>query len=190
MWKQTKTCLLLFLSLSVLTGLIYPAVITGLAQLIFPSEANGSLIQKDGKIVGSKLIGQQFDDPRYFWGRISQTSPAYNGAASSGSNFGPLNPKLTEAVQGRLDQLRKADPNNTQQVPVDLVTASASGLDPHISIAAARYQKPRIARLRGIPETKVEELIDRHTTGRSLGLLGEPVVNVLELNLAIDKESP
>jgi potassium-transporting ATPase KdpC subunit len=182
--------MLVFVSLSILTGLIYPAVITVFAQLIFPSEANGSLIQKDGMIVGSKLIGQQFDDPRYFWGRLSQTSPAYNSAASSGSNSGPLNPKLTEAVKGRLDQLRKSDPNNTGPVPVDLVTASSSGLDPHISMAAAQYQKSRIVRLRGIPETKVEELIDRHTTGRSLGLLGEPVVNVLELNLALNQESP
>ena len=187
MWKQTKICVLLFLTLSILTGLIYPLLITAVAQLIFPSQANGSLILKDGKIVGSRLIGQRFADPGYFWGRPSATRPAYNAARSSGSNFGPMNPELTEIIKQRLAKLHSVDRENTQPVPVDLVTASSSGLDPHISMAAAQYQKARIARLRDMPETRVQELIDRSTTLRLLGLMGEPVVNVLELNLALDE---
>jgi K+-transporting ATPase ATPase C chain len=187
MFKQLKICVLLFVSLTLLTGLAYPLLMTVFAQLVFPEKANGSLIKKGETIVGSRLIGQEFNDPRYFWGRLSATGPAYNAAASSGSNYGPMNPKLMEAVQSRLKQLRAADPQNASPVPVDLVTASASGLDPHISPAAARYQKPRIARLRNMPEQQVQELIDRYTTERVLGCLGEPVVNVLELNLALDE---
>lgn len=190
MSKQIKTCILLFFALSILTGLIYPVIVTGLAQVVFSSQANGSLIRKNGTVVGSKLIGQQFENPRYFWGRVSATSPPYNASASSGSNLGPINPKLNEMVKLRLDALRAADPNNSQPVPVDLATASSSGLDPHISIAAAEYQKGRIARLRQKSEQEVEELIRRHTTPRFLGLLGEPVVNVLELNLALDEIGP
>jgi len=189
MWKQVKTCLLLFVALSLLTGLIYPVVITGLAQLIFPSQANGSLILKNGNVVGSELIGQQFEDPRYFWGRLSATAPPYNAAASSGSNLGPSNPKILDQIKARLNQLHKADPGNTNPVPVDLVTASASGLDPDISIAAALYQKDRIARTRGIPPKRIEALIRRYTTPRFLGLLGEASVNVLKLNLALDEDT-
>lgn len=190
MWKQTKTCLLLFVSLSLLTGLIYPAVITLVAQIIFPSQANGSLIRKNGIVVGSKWIGQQFEDRRYFWGRLSATTPPYNASASSGSNFGPANSKLFDAAKLRIEKLKAADPGNTQPVPVDLVTASASGLDPHISLAAANFQKGRIARIRKISEEKVAALIAHSTNMRFLGLLGEPVVNVLELNLALDDLKP
>jgi potassium-transporting ATPase KdpC subunit len=187
MLKQLRICLLLFATLTLLTGVLYPAFITAAAQILFPSQANGSLIRKNGVVIGSKLIGQQFDDPKYFWGRLSATTPAYNAAASTGSNFGPMNPKLKEAVKSRLEKLRAADPQNNLPVPVDLVTSSASGLDPDISIAAANYQKNRVARLRRIPENKIDELIARYSTGRFLGLLGEPVVNVLELNLALDE---
>jgi len=148
---------------------------------------NGSVIVKDGKAVGSRLIGQPFDDPKYFWSRLSATSPQpYNGAASSGSNYGPLNDALMDAVRGRVDALKAADPTNTMPIPVDLVTASGSGLDPHISPAAARYQIGRVARARGLSEATVADLVGRHTTGRQWGVLGEPVVNVLELNLALD----
>lgn len=176
--------LLLF---TLLTGLAYPLVVTGLAQVVFPAQANGSLIVQNGKVIGSRLIGQEFTDPKYFWGRPSATSPnAYNAAASSGSNLGPSNPALTEAVQERIDALRAADPGNTQPIPVDLVTASGSGLDPDISLAAAQYQAPRVARLRGLPLQKVLDLIDQATQGRQLGFLGEPRVNVLKLNLALD----
>jgi len=187
MLKQLRICLLLFVSLTVLTGVFYPVFITVAAQLMFASQANGSLVQKNGVMIGSKLIGQQFDDPKYFWGRLSSTTPPYNASASTGSNFGPMNPKLKEAVKSRLEKLRAADPENKLSVPVDLVTSSASGLDPHISVAAANYQKSRIMRLRRIPEYKIDELIARYTTGRFLGLLGEPVVNVLDLNLALDE---
>jgi potassium-transporting ATPase KdpC subunit len=190
MLKQFRICLLLFLSLTVLTGILYPAFITAISQLVFPMQANGSLIHKNGVIVGSKFIGQQFENPKYFWGRLSATSPPYNAAASTGSNLGPMNPKLVEAVKSRLEKLRAADPENKLPVPIDLVTSSASGLDPHISMAAANYQKNRILRLRGIPESKIDELIARYTTQRFLGLLGEPVVNVLELNLALDEIKP
>jgi potassium-transporting ATPase KdpC subunit len=173
--------------LSVVTGLAYPAIVTVVAQLVFPHQANGSLIVKDGKAVGSTLIGQPFDDPKYFWGRPSATSPfGYNAGASSGSNLSPTNSDLIKAVQGRVDALRAADPGNTAPVPVDLVTASASVLDPHISPAAALYQVPRVARARKLDAGVVQHLVEQHTEGRALGVLGEPRVNVLELNLALD----
>jgi len=172
---------------TLLTGVIYPLVVTGVAQLVFPHQANGSLITANGQTVGSDLIGQQFDDPRYFWGRLSATGPfPYNAAASSGSNLGPSNPALLDAVQARIADLKAADPTNTQLIPVDLVTASGSGLDPNISIAAALYQIPRVARLRGLSETAVRALVDQFTQGRQFGFLGEPRVNVLKLNLALD----
>ena len=173
--------------LTVLTGVVYPLVVTAVAQVLFPWRANGSVIVSDGKAVGSALIGQPFDDPKYFWSRLSATAaPGYNGAASSGSNLGPLNDALTAAVQGRIDALKAADPGNTLPIPADLVTASGSGLDPHISPAAARFQLARVARSRGLPEGKVAEVVARHTRGRQLGIFGEPVVEVLPLNLALD----
>ena len=188
MLKQLKPALIIFLSMTVLTGIIYPLAITGIAQVIFPRQANGSLITLNGQVVGSSLIGQQFDDPKYFWGRLSDTGDhPYNASASSGSNFGSTNPALLQQVQARLKALHEADPANTQPVPVDLVTASGSGLDPDISIAAAQYQAPRIARVRGIALDSVMALINQHTQGRQLGFLGEPRVNVLELNLALDE---
>ncbi len=173
--------------LTLITGILYPLAVTGLAQLLFPNQANGSLIVRDGNVLGSELIGQSFDDPKYFWGRLSATSGIpYNAAASSGSNMGPSNPALTDMVEARIDALRAADPGNTQPIPVDLVTASASGLDPHISLAAALYQAPRVARLRGLPDSAVLDLVDRYTEGRQFGIFGEPRVNVLLLNLALD----
>jgi K+-transporting ATPase ATPase C chain len=172
---------------TVLTGVVYPLVVTGIAQLVFPRQANGSLLERDGLLVGSELIGQPFDDPKYFWSRPSATAPvAYNGAASSGSNLGPLNDAFFDAVRARVDALKAADPDNTAPIPVDLVTASASGLDPHISPAAARYQAARVARSRGLAEATVLDVVARHTRGRQLGFLGEPVVDVLPLNLALD----
>ena len=160
---------------TLLTGIIYPLAVTGIAQLAFPHQANGSLIEKNSQALGSELIGQQFDDPRYFWGRLSATGPfPYNVASSSGSNLGPTNPALTTAVQGRIAALKAADPSNTQPIPVDLVTASGSGLDPQISVAAALYQIPRIANARGLSEQAVRALVDQYTQGRLLGLLGEP----------------
>ena len=177
--------------LTVITGLIYPLLVTGMAQVVFPRQANGSLILKDGQAIGSELIGQPFDDPKYFWGRLSATSPVpYNAAASSGSNLGPTNPALVAEVQGRIDALKAADPTNTQAIPVDLVTSSGSGLDPNISVAAALYQVPRVARVRGLDEATVRQLVDRYTKGRDLGVLGELRVNVLELNLALDDLEP
>jgi K+-transporting ATPase ATPase C chain len=183
-----------FALLTLITGVIYPLLVTGLAQVIFPHQANGSLILRDGRAVGSELIGQSFDDPRYFWGRLSATGAfAYNAfnaetlTGSSGSNYGPLNPALLEAAQARVDALRAADPGNGAPIPVDLVTASGSGLDPHISVAAALYQLPRVARERGLSEDRVRQLVDENTEGRQLGFLGEPRVNVLELNLALDE---
>jgi len=186
-----RPAIVLFLILTVITGLIYPLVVTGIAQVLFPQQANGSLIVKNGQAVGSQLIGQPFDDPKYFWGRPSATSPfPYNAAASSGSNLGPSNPALTDAVKARMDALKTADPANTQPIPVDLVTSSASGLDPHISPAAAVYQVTRIARARGLDEAAVRQLVGQYTQGRDLGVLGEPRVNVLELNLALDALKP
>jgi K+-transporting ATPase ATPase C chain len=185
--KQLLPAGILFLLLALVTGLAYPLLVTGLAQLLFPQQANGSLITSAGKVNGSELIGQPFSDPRYFWGRLSATANTpYNASASGGSNFSALNPGLEKQVQDRLDALKAADPANSQPVPIDLVTASGSGLDPEISIAAARYQASRIARLRGLPVDQVLTLIDQHTSGRLLGFLGEPRVNVLGLNLALD----
>jgi K+-transporting ATPase ATPase C chain len=173
--------------LTVVTGIVYPLVVTAIAQLVFPHKANGSLIISNGKTVGSSLIGQPFNNPRYFWPRPSATSPVpYNGDNSSGSNLGPLNPALIENVKTRIAKLKSADPENKMNVPVDLVTASGSGLDPDISLAAAEYQIPRIARERNIDKRRIRELIARYTQGRQLGVLGEPRVNVLELNLALD----
>jgi K+-transporting ATPase ATPase C chain len=168
--------------LSVITGIAYPLLVTGISQVMFKDQANGSLIEKDGKVLGSRLIGQPFSDPKYFWGRPSATSPQpYNGSASSGSNQGPTNPALKEAIEGRIKDLGGKTP-----VPGDLVTASGSGLDPHISPAAAEYQVQRISKTRGIPEERIRNLVQQHTQGRQLGILGEPRVNVLELNLALD----
>ena len=189
MITHLRPALVLLALLSVLTGVIYPLAVTVLAQTLFPREASGSLIVRDGKAVGSRLIGQSFTDPRYFWGRLSATSPTpYNATASSGSNLGPLNQGLRDNVVARIEALRTADPGNPAPVPVDLVTSSASGLDPHISVAAALYQAPRVARVRTIDVKAVEAAIGRATTGRPLGLFGEPVVNVLELNLALDAD--
>jgi len=174
----------LFVVLTVVTGVVYPLAVTGVARVAFPRQAAGSLIVQDGRTVGSSLIGQNFSDPKYFWGRPSATSPmANNGQGSGGSNLGPLNPALTDAIKGRVEALRAADPGNKAPVPVDLVTSSASGLDPEISVAAAQYQAPRIARLRGLSPALVEDIITRHTQGRLFGLLGEPRVNVLDMNL-------
>jgi potassium-transporting ATPase KdpC subunit len=182
-----RSALLLFVLLTVLTGLVYPLVLTALARLLFPAQAAGSLLTRDGHAVGSALIGQSFSDPGHFWGRPSATTPQpYNGAGSTGSNLGPLNPALLDAVRERVKALQAADPGNRAPVPVDLVTASGSGLDPHISVAAAEYQAGRVARTRGLPEERVQALIAAHTEGRLLGVLGEPRVNVLELNLALD----
>ena len=178
----------LFILLSIITGLIYPLVVTGIGKAVFPDQAAGSLIIKDGKPVGSKLIGQNFSDQKYFWGRLSATSPQpYNGTASGGSNFGPLNPALTDAVKGRIDALKAADPDNKLPIPADLVTASGSGLDPHISPAAAAYQAARVARARHLDAGVVEKLIAVHTEGRQWGVFGEARVNVLQLNLALDE---
>lgn len=172
---------------TVLTGIIYPLVVTLIAQVIFPSQANGSLVVKDGNVVGSQLIGQPFDDPKYFWSRLSATVPyPYNAAASSGSNIGPTNPALVAEVQARVQALHDADPNNTAPVPVDLATSSGSGLDPNISVAAADYQVGRVARARGMSEDQVRALVNQFIEGRTFGILGEPRVNVLELNLALD----
>jgi K+-transporting ATPase ATPase C chain len=182
-----RPALLLLLVMTVLTGVVYPLAVTGIAQLVFPSQAAGSLIRRGGPAIGSSLIGQSFTDPGHFWSRLSATTPQpYNGTASGGSNLGPLNPALLDAVKARLAALRAADPGNASPVPVDLVTASASGLDPDISVAAARYQAARVARVRGLPIARVQALIAAHTAGRLLGVLGEPRVNVLELNLALD----
>jgi K+-transporting ATPase ATPase C chain len=178
------TAIVLF---TILTGIVYPLAVTGIAQIVFPGKANGSLLQRNGKTLGSELIGQPSSDPRYFWGRLSATGPfAYNAGASSGSNYGSLNPALLDAAKKRIADLKAADPQNTLAIPVDLVTASGSGLDPHISVAAALYQIPRVARERMISEQDVHSLVDRFTEPRDLGFLGEPGVNVLKLNLALD----
>lgn len=182
-----RPTLVLFVLLTLITGVAYPLVVTGIAKTLFPEQAAGSLITRDGKTVGSSLIGQNFSDPKHFWGRPSATGPMpYNGAASSGSNSGPLNPALIDAVKGRVEALRAADPANTAVVPVDLVTASASGLDPHISPAAARYQVARVARARGLAPEKVLGLVDAQTEKPLFGLIGEPQVNVLRLNIALE----
>jgi len=189
MGQQLRSAVIVLALLTVLTGIIYPLIVTGIAQVAFHRQANGSLIeQKDGKYLGSELIGQPFDEPGYFWGRLSATAPfSYNAAASSGSNYGPLNPALLDGTQKRIDALKAADPGNTQLIPVDLVTYSASGLDPHISVAAALYQVPRVARQRGLSQTQVLAQVNRFTQGRQFGILGEPRVNVLLLNQALDK---
>lgn len=182
-----RPALTLFVTLSLITGLLYPLAVTGVAQTAFPHQANGSLITQGGKAVGSELIGQSFTEPGHFWGRPSATAPMpYNASASGGSNLGPTNPALVEAVKARIEALRAADPGNTQPVPVDLVTASASGLDPHISPAAAAYQTERVARARSLPVAQVQALVQQHTENPWLGVLGEPRVNVLALNLALD----
>ena len=186
MTSIVRPAVVLFVALSVVTGVAYPLAVTGIAKAVFPAQAAGSLIEAGGKTVGSALIGQNFSDPKNFWGRPSATSPmADNATASSGSNLGPLNPALVDAVKGRIAALQAADPGNTLPIPVDLVTASASGLDPDISVAAARYQAPRIARLRGLSAAQVDALIARQTEGLLLGFIGEPRVNVLALNLAL-----
>lgn len=186
-----KSAIMLLFILTIITGVAYPLLVTGIAQLIFPAQANGSLIYQDGKPVGSALIGQPFDDPKYFWSRLSATGPfPYNAAASSGSNLGPTNGALLKAVDGRVQALRQADPNNTQPIPVDLVTASGSGLDPHISPAAAFYQVSRVAHARNLEESVVHGLVEKHIEGRQLGFLGEPRVNVLKLNLVLDALQP
>jgi K+-transporting ATPase ATPase C chain len=187
MRAQIRPALMAILIFTLLTGVIYPLIVTGIAQLVFPHQANGSLIANNGQVAGSSLIGQQFDDPNYFWGRLSATGPyPYNAAASSGSNLGPTNPALLDAVKARIAALKAADPTNSRPIPVDLVTASGSGLDPNISVAAALYQVPRVARVRGMSEAAVTALVNQYTEGRQFGFLGEPRVNVLELNLALD----
>jgi len=193
MFSQLRPALLMLLIFTVITGILYPLAVTGIAQVMFSHQANGSLIVNHGKTYGSELIGQQFDDPKYFWGRLSATGAfpynAFNAetlTGSSGSNYGPLNPALTDMVQARINALKAADPDNTLPIPVDLVTASGSGLDPHISVAAALYQIHRIGQARGVSDEMVESLVNQYTEGRQFGFLGEPRVNVLELNLALD----
>jgi K+-transporting ATPase ATPase C chain len=189
MIRELRSAVIVFLLLSVVTGVVYPGLVTLVAAVAFPAQAGGSLVTVDDKVVGSRLIGQSFSTPKYFWGRPSATGPVpNNGAVSSGSNLGPLNPALAAAVASRVAALRAADPGNTRTVPVDLVTASGSGLDPQISVAAAEFQVPRVARERGLPEAQVLELVRAATDGRTLGVLGEPRVNVLELNLALDAQ--
>jgi K+-transporting ATPase ATPase C chain len=183
-----RPAITLFIALSVITGIVYPVAVTGISKALFPDAASGSLVVKNGKPVGSLLIGQNFVDPKYFWGRPSATSPQpYNGTASGGSNQGPLNPALVDAVKGRIDALKAADPDNKLPIPVDLVTASGSGLDPHISPAAADYQADRVARVRQLDAKLVRQFIAQHTEGRDLGVFGEPRVHVLKLNLALDE---
>jgi K+-transporting ATPase ATPase C chain len=176
----------MLLVLTLITGIAYPLAVTAIAQLAFPRQANGSLIVIDGRVRGSSWIGQPFSEPRYFWGRLSATTPPYNAGSSSGSNLGPLNPALLEAARARMEELRAADPSALGPVPVDLVTASGSGLDPHLSVAAALYQLPRVAQARGIPVDSLRAIVAAHTTDRLFGVIGEPVVNVLEVNLALD----
>lgn len=184
MISQLRPAFFMLLILTVITGMVYPLVVTGVAQVVFPHQANGSLIVVNGNAYGSEWIGQQFNDPKYFWGRLS--AAGYNASASTGSNYGPLNPALMKAVQARIDALKSADPGNTTPIPVDLVTASGSGLDPHISVAAALYQVHRVAKARGLDEALIKSLVGKYTEGRQFGILGEPRVNVLLLNLALD----
>jgi len=186
-FKHLVTAFIALLLFTVITGVIYPFLVTGIAQVAFPARANGSLVTRGGKTVGSELIGQPFSDPKYFWSRLSPTSPyPYNAGASTGSNLGPTNPALLDEVQGRLNDLRKADSTDVSPVPVDLVTSSSSGLDPDISVAAAMYQVPRVARSRGVREEAIRGFVEGSTRGRTFGILGEPRVNVLQLNLALD----
>ena len=188
MKNMIRPAMSLFVVLTLITGIVYPLAVTGVAKAAFPNQAAGSLIVKGGKAIGSSLIGQNFTDPKYFWGRPSATGPMpYNGSGSSGSNQGPLNPALGDAVKGRIEALKAADPENPLRVPVDLVSTSASGLDPHISVAAAQYQAARVARVRGVSAEAVQAAIARHSEARLLGLLGEARVNVLELNLELDQ---
>jgi potassium-transporting ATPase KdpC subunit len=187
MFKQLLPSALVLVVLSVITGLAYPLLVTGVARLVCPDAAAGSRVRKGGVVVGSSLIGQEFDDPKYFWGRPSATAPAYNAGASSGSNYGPLNPALKEAAESRATALRAADPGNAAPIPVDLCTASGSGLDPHISPAAAYWQVSRVAKVRGLSQERLRALVSEHVEPRTLGLLGEPRVNVLMLNLALDE---
>jgi len=188
MRSQLRPAIVSIAIFTLLTGILYPLVITGIAQVIFPHQANGSLIVQNGQVVGSELIGQSFDDPRYFWGRLSATSPyPYNAASSAGSNLGPTNPALTEEVKARMAALKAADPTNNSPIPVDLVTSSGSGLDPDISIAGALYQVTRVAKARGLNQDVVRSLVDRFIEGRQFDVLGEARVNVLELNLALDE---
>jgi len=189
MVREFRSAVIFLALFTVITGIIYPLVVTGIAQVAFHHQANGSLIKSsDGKYVGSELIGQPFDTAGYFWSRLSDTTSfPYNAASSSGSNYGPLNPALLDAVQNRIKALKEADPNNTRPIPVDLATYSASGLDSHISIAAALYQVPRVARERGLSETQVLALVNRFTQGRQFGIFGEPRINVLLLNQALDQ---
>ncbi len=190
MTRYLRPALMMLLLMTLLTGVLYPLVLTGIGQALFPSRVNGSILERNGKQVGSSLIGQEFTSPRYFWSRLSATGPfPYNAASSSGSNYGPLNPALLKAVKDRIDLLHAADSTNALPIPVDLVTASGSGLDPHISIAAALYQVPRVARERTLPESTVRALVRRYTDGRDLAVLGEPGVNVVRLNLALDDYS-
>jgi K+-transporting ATPase KdpC subunit len=187
MKEQIRSAILMFVILTLITGIFYPAFITGVAYLFFPRQATGSMLYQNNQLLGSVLIGQEFTDPKYFWGRISGTSPvAYNSSSSSGSNLGPSNPALIEKVKTRINALKEFDPDNTNPIPVDLVTSSASGLDPHLSIAGAYYQIPRVARMRGLTEDTVKAIVNKHTNNRLFGLIGEPVVNVLELNLELD----
>lgn len=187
MSANLRPALMVFITLSLLTGVIYPLFVTGVAQLVFPAQANGSLMIREGKTVGSELVGQPFDDPKYFWGRLSSTPEfPYNAASSSGSNLGPSNPALAEAAKARVKALQSADPGNPSPIPIDLVTSSGSGLDPHISPAAALYQAPRVARARGLSEDRILHLVEQFTEPRQWGFLGEPRVNVLRLNLALD----
>jgi K+-transporting ATPase ATPase C chain len=187
MLTDFRRAAILFLLLTIITGLIYPGIVTAIAEVVMPHQAKGSLIVRDGKVLGSDLIGQPFSDPKYFWGRPSATSPQpYNGLASSGSNQAMTNAALADAVKDRIAALRATDPDNQAPIPADLVTASASGLDPHVSPSAADYQIGRVARARGIDTGKVRSLVGEHTEGRQFGLLGEPRVNVLALNLALD----
>jgi K+-transporting ATPase ATPase C chain len=185
---QIRPAIVSFILLTAITGILYPLLVTGIAQTVFHKQAEGSLItSSDGKILGSSLIGQNFDDPKYFWSRISATSPVYNASSSTGSNLGPTNPALLDELKARITALKAADPSNNDPIPVDLVTSSGSGLDPHISLAAANYQLARVARVRGLTQGEVQQIINQNAQGRFLGLLGEPVVTVLQVNLALDE---